>query len=88
MILVFCYGSGRENASFSRICKDERQLQQFVKIKHACVPIGRAIFNWLCFYTWTSPLLDAPFSTEYGDTSEITHTFIIIGCAILTWLYF
>jgi hypothetical protein len=25
----------------------ERQLQQFVKIKHAFFPIGRDIFKWL-----------------------------------------
>jgi hypothetical protein len=30
---------------FSRIWKDERQLQEFVKNKHTCVPIGSAIFN-------------------------------------------
>jgi hypothetical protein len=32
-------------AIFSGIWKDERQLQEFVKIKHACFPIGCAIFN-------------------------------------------
>ncbi len=47
--LLFCNTSERESASFSRIWKDERQIQEFVKIKHACVSIGRAIFNWLCF---------------------------------------
>jgi hypothetical protein len=43
--LLFCNASERESASFSRIWKDERQLHEFVKIKHACVSIGRAIFN-------------------------------------------
>ncbi len=47
--LLFCNTSERESASFIRIWKDERQLQEFVKIKHAYVSIGRAIFNWLCF---------------------------------------
>jgi hypothetical protein len=32
-------------AIFSRIWEDERQLQEIVNFKQACVPIGRAIFN-------------------------------------------
>ncbi len=32
-------------AIFSRIWEDERQLQEIVNFKHACGPIGRAIFN-------------------------------------------
>jgi hypothetical protein len=34
-----------ERAIFSRIWEDRRQLQKIVNFKHACVPIGCAIFN-------------------------------------------
>jgi hypothetical protein len=36
-------------AIFSRIWKDERQLQEFLNSKHAYIPVGCAIFNRLYF---------------------------------------
>jgi hypothetical protein len=74
-------------AIFSRISGDERQLQKFVKLNPHLFPLV-APFQLTLFLSLTSPLLYAPFSTEYGETSEIKPALILLGCIIFNCLYF
>jgi hypothetical protein len=68
-------------AIFSRIWEDERQFQEIVTSTGLRSCWSRH-FQLTLFLNQTSHLLDAPFSTEYAETSEIEHIFITIGCAI------